>query len=173
MLAGEILLLVMTFMLPFAFFVVGIFYGLEIFVGAIQAFVFGMLTLVFAVAGRLPATATNTPKEKRTNGTSPRRVTRGTSRYEGGEMDISSLATAARQISDDGMRYIGAGFVMGFGSLGPGARHRLARLEGDGGARPQPGGAAGDPDEHDSGHRVRRSRRDLRLVVAVMIGFVF
>lgn len=49
MLAGEILLLVMTFMLPFAFFVVGIFYGLEIFVGAIQAFVFGMLTLVFAV----------------------------------------------------------------------------------------------------------------------------
>ncbi len=49
MLAGEILLLVMTFLLPFAFFVVGIFYGLEIFVGAIQAFVFGMLTLVFAV----------------------------------------------------------------------------------------------------------------------------
>lgn len=49
MLAGEILLLVMTFMLPFAFFVVGIFYGLEIFVGAIQAFVFGMLTLVFGV----------------------------------------------------------------------------------------------------------------------------
>lgn len=49
MLAGEILLLVMTFMLPFAFFVVSIFYGLEIFVGAIQAFVFGMLTLVFGV----------------------------------------------------------------------------------------------------------------------------
>jgi len=49
MLAGEILLLVMTFLLPFTFVVVGIFYGLEIFVGAIQAFVFGMLTLVFAV----------------------------------------------------------------------------------------------------------------------------
>ena len=49
MLAGEILLLVMTFMLPFAFVIVGIFYGLEIFVGAIQAFVFGMLTLVFGV----------------------------------------------------------------------------------------------------------------------------
>jgi len=49
MLAGEILLLVMTFMVPFAFYIVGIFYGLEIFVGAIQAFVFGMLTLVFAV----------------------------------------------------------------------------------------------------------------------------
>jgi F-type H+-transporting ATPase subunit a len=49
MLAGEILLLVMTFLLPFTFFVVGIFYGLEIFVGAIQAFIFGMLTLVFAV----------------------------------------------------------------------------------------------------------------------------
>lgn len=49
MLAGEILLLVMTFLLPFAFFVVGIFYGLELFVGAIQAFIFGMLTLVFGV----------------------------------------------------------------------------------------------------------------------------
>jgi F-type H+-transporting ATPase subunit a len=49
MLAGEILLLVMTFLLPFTFFIVGIFYGLEIFVGAIQAFVFGMLTLVFGV----------------------------------------------------------------------------------------------------------------------------
>lgn len=49
MLAGEILLLVMTFLLPFAFVLVGVFYGLEIFVGAIQAFVFGMLTLVFGV----------------------------------------------------------------------------------------------------------------------------
>jgi F-type H+-transporting ATPase subunit a len=49
MLAGEILLLVMTFLLPFTFMVVSIFYGLEIFVGAIQAFVFGMLTLVFGV----------------------------------------------------------------------------------------------------------------------------
>lgn len=49
MLAGEILLLVMTFLLPFGYAVLGIFYGLEIFVGAIQAFVFGMLTLVFAM----------------------------------------------------------------------------------------------------------------------------
>jgi F-type H+-transporting ATPase subunit a len=49
MLAGEILLLVMTFLLPFTFVIVGVFYGLEIFVGAIQAFIFGMLTLVFAV----------------------------------------------------------------------------------------------------------------------------
>jgi F-type H+-transporting ATPase subunit a len=49
MLAGEILLLVMTFLLPFTFVVVGVFYGLEIFVGLIQAFIFGMLTLVFGV----------------------------------------------------------------------------------------------------------------------------
>ena len=47
MLAGEILLLVMTFLAPF---VVALpFYGLETFVGVIQAFVFAMLTLVFAV----------------------------------------------------------------------------------------------------------------------------
>ncbi|MGB2695429.1 MAG: F0F1 ATP synthase subunit A [Dehalococcoidia bacterium] len=49
MLAGEILLLVMTFLLPFAFVILSGFYGLEIFVGLIQAFVFGMLTLVFGV----------------------------------------------------------------------------------------------------------------------------
>jgi F-type H+-transporting ATPase subunit a len=47
MLAGEILLLVMTFLVPF---VVAVpFYGLETFVGFIQAFVFAMLTLVFGV----------------------------------------------------------------------------------------------------------------------------
>ena len=45
MLAGEILLLVMTFLVPF---VVALpFYALETFVGIIQAFVFAMLTLVF------------------------------------------------------------------------------------------------------------------------------
>jgi len=52
MLAGEILLLVMTFMIPLLLAVP--FYGLELFVGVIQAFVFAMLTLVFgalAVAG--------------------------------------------------------------------------------------------------------------------------
>ena len=47
MLAGEILLLVMTFLMPFL--VALPFYGLEMFVGVIQAFVFAMLTLVFAV----------------------------------------------------------------------------------------------------------------------------
>jgi F-type H+-transporting ATPase subunit a len=47
MLAGEILLLVMTFLVPFL--VALPFYGLETFVGVIQAFVFAMLTLVFGV----------------------------------------------------------------------------------------------------------------------------
>lgn len=47
MLAGEILLLVMTFLVPFL--VALPFYGLETFVGLIQAFVFAMLTLVFGV----------------------------------------------------------------------------------------------------------------------------
>ncbi len=45
MLAGEILLLVMTFLIPLLLAIP--FYGLELFVGAIQAFVFAMLTLVF------------------------------------------------------------------------------------------------------------------------------
>ncbi|MCH7811461.1 MAG: F0F1 ATP synthase subunit A [Chloroflexi bacterium] len=52
MLAGEILLLMMTFLIPLLLALP--FYGLEIFVGAIQAFVFAMLTLIFgalAVAG--------------------------------------------------------------------------------------------------------------------------
>ncbi len=45
--AGEVLLLMMTFLVPFV--LVDVFYGLELFVGLIQAFVFAMLTLVFAV----------------------------------------------------------------------------------------------------------------------------
>jgi F-type H+-transporting ATPase subunit a len=49
MLAGEILLFVMTFLVGFAAPILIVFYGLEIFVGAIQAFVFGTLTLVFAM----------------------------------------------------------------------------------------------------------------------------
>ena len=45
--AGEVLLIAMAFLLP----LIGIipFLGLELFVGAIQAFIFAMLTLVFAV----------------------------------------------------------------------------------------------------------------------------
>ena len=45
--AGEVLLLMMTFLVPFV--LVDVFYALEMFVGLIQAFVFAMLTLVFAV----------------------------------------------------------------------------------------------------------------------------
>jgi F-type H+-transporting ATPase subunit a len=49
MLAGEILLLVMSFLLGVASPILVVFYGLELFVGAIQAFVFGTLTLVFGM----------------------------------------------------------------------------------------------------------------------------
>ncbi len=52
MLAGEILLLVMTFLVPA--FVPIVFYGLEVFVGVIQAFIFGMLTLIFGVMAVSP-----------------------------------------------------------------------------------------------------------------------
>jgi len=45
--AGEVLLLMMSFLVPFL--LVDVFYGLELFVGLIQAFVFSILTLVFAV----------------------------------------------------------------------------------------------------------------------------
>ena len=45
--AGEVLLAMMSFLVPFI--LVDVFYGLELFVGLIQAFVFAMLTLVFAV----------------------------------------------------------------------------------------------------------------------------
>lgn len=45
--AGQVLLFVMGFMIPFVFFGVLIFWGLEIFVGVIQALVFMMLTFVF------------------------------------------------------------------------------------------------------------------------------
>lgn len=45
--AGQILLFVMSFLIPFVFFGVLVFWGLEIFVGAIQALVFMMLTFIF------------------------------------------------------------------------------------------------------------------------------
>lgn len=45
--AGEVLVLMLTFLMPFLF--VDIIYGLELFVGFIQAAVFSLLTLVFAV----------------------------------------------------------------------------------------------------------------------------
>jgi F-type H+-transporting ATPase subunit a len=44
--AGEVLLVMMGFLVPLV--LIDVFYGLELFVGAIQAFVFAMLTLVFA-----------------------------------------------------------------------------------------------------------------------------
>ena len=48
MFAGEVVILMFTFMTPLLITV--IFYGLELFVGVIQAFIFAMLTLVFGVA---------------------------------------------------------------------------------------------------------------------------
>jgi F-type H+-transporting ATPase subunit a len=45
--AGEVLLFMMTFLVPLV--LINVFYGLELFVGLIQGFVFAMLTLVFAV----------------------------------------------------------------------------------------------------------------------------
>lgn len=47
MFAGEVVILMFTFMTPFLITI--IFYGLELFVGIIQAFIFAMLTLVFGV----------------------------------------------------------------------------------------------------------------------------
>jgi F-type H+-transporting ATPase subunit a len=45
--AGEVLLIYMTFLVPFV--VPTLFYGLELFVGFIQGSVFALLTLVFAI----------------------------------------------------------------------------------------------------------------------------
>jgi F-type H+-transporting ATPase subunit a len=48
MFAGEVLLAVITFLVPWV--LADIFYGLEVFVGAVQALVFAGLTLVFATS---------------------------------------------------------------------------------------------------------------------------
>ncbi len=47
MFAGEVVILMFTFLTPLVMTMP--FYGLELFVGVIQAFIFAMLTLVFAV----------------------------------------------------------------------------------------------------------------------------
>ncbi len=46
MFAGEVLLLIISFLIPLV--LVDVFYGLELFVGFVQALIFAMLTLVFA-----------------------------------------------------------------------------------------------------------------------------
>lgn len=66
MLAGEILLLMMTFLIPLLLALP--FYGLELFVGAIQAFVFAMLTLIF---GALAVTAHGDEHEEKTHASGP------------------------------------------------------------------------------------------------------
>jgi len=52
--AGQVLLFVMSFLIPFVFPGVLIFWGLELFVGAIQALVFMMLTFVFMATVMVP-----------------------------------------------------------------------------------------------------------------------
>ncbi len=47
MFAGEVVILMFTFLTPVVLTIV--FYGLELFVGVIQAFIFAMLTLVFGM----------------------------------------------------------------------------------------------------------------------------
>ena len=47
MFAGEVVILMFTFLTPLVFTIV--FYGLELFVGIIQAFIFAVLTLVFGM----------------------------------------------------------------------------------------------------------------------------
>ena len=57
MTAGEILLLISTFLVPFIFSIP--FYGLEILVGFVQALIFAGLTLVFVVVAVTPHSAEN------------------------------------------------------------------------------------------------------------------
>jgi F-type H+-transporting ATPase subunit a len=55
MTAGEILLLIVTFLVPFV--IINVFYALELLIGFVQAFIFSSLTLVFltmAVASHEP-----------------------------------------------------------------------------------------------------------------------
>src|SRR6185437_13688836 len=63
--AGEVLVLMLTFLMPFLF--VDIIYGLELFVGFIQAAVFALLTLVFAVM----AVESHGDEDHETHGGSP------------------------------------------------------------------------------------------------------
>ena len=174
MLAGEILLLVMTFLLPFMFFIVSVFYGLEIFVGAIQAFVFGMLMLVF---GMLAVTGHGDHGEEHASGeahsgTIPRAIARGT--IDSKEVrGWTSPLVPLLEFTDDGMRFIGAGFAIGIGGLGPaiGIGMLVSKAMEALGRNPE-----AQPVIQTNmilGIAFAEADRDLRLVVAVMIGFVF
>jgi F-type H+-transporting ATPase subunit a len=61
MFAGEVVILMFTFMTPLVLTIA--FYGLELFVGIIQAFIFAVLTLVFGMMAVAHGEAGATEKE--------------------------------------------------------------------------------------------------------------
>lgn len=67
MTAGEILLLIAVFLIPWVLAIP--FYGLELLIGFIQALIFAGLTLVFAIIAVGPHGEEETHKERRVNGT--------------------------------------------------------------------------------------------------------
>jgi F-type H+-transporting ATPase subunit a len=67
MFAGEIVIVMFTFLTPLVFTIM--FYGLELFVGVIQAFIFAMLTLVFGIMAVSHGGEAHTEEELAEHGT--------------------------------------------------------------------------------------------------------
>jgi F-type H+-transporting ATPase subunit a len=143
--AGTVLIFVISNLIPF--FLPAGFYGLELFVGAIQAAVFALLAMIFinmATVGHgdgehSPADAHSAPPVRRTP---PRRRSKDGSR---------SRTSAGRRIGDRPGRHRA------------GNRHRPADPGRAPGHGPQSGRRRQYPDQHDSGGGLHRGHRHLRV----------
>ena len=182
--AGEVVLFMAAFLVPFL--AATVFYGLEVFVGFIQAFVFAMLTLVFAVTavshGEHGHDAEESRGERRALALRPGWARGEVRRFHKepvrpGTPRRGHMLDLLLQVGDtgfsDGMKFIGAGLAIGFGALGPGigigflvgkAMEALGR---------NPEAAEVVQPNMILGMAFAEAIGIYALVVAVMIGFVF
>ncbi len=101
--AGDVLLLVISFLLPF----VGAipFYFLELFVGFIQAFVFAMLTLIFLTLGTIGHDQPTPRKSTRRRGGSARNSCARSRRSKGSLYSVVSLRRSASRLGRSSDRW--------------------------------------------------------------------
>ena len=114
--AGQVLLFVMAaFLIPFLVFGTLIFYGLEVFVGLIQAVVFMMLTFVFiamATAGHGAKSMASTRRKPFLRESRSRREPK---------ISANLIPIIEEELMDPvSMRQLAAGLAIGLGAIGPG-----------------------------------------------------
>ena len=143
--AGEVLLATMlalttatVFILPLAFVIPGVFIGLELLFGLVQALVFALLSMTYitlAIAEhRQHGSDATIIRARRPSKAPPRRTGRRK------EREAPPHPRSTRRKTTRGPTTLAAGLAMGLGGIGPGIGLGIGFSQGDGGDRPQPRG---------------------------------